>query len=399
MLSVDSNNTLSINFNCLEDHRVSYLKYYDTKPCTFVGLHTNTDVSVTLPGIPNVVLPTIAALDMSLTCMPVKLQFPYSGMYTAIIQAWNTSVTNAKLDFSKLPSLPNFSAWNLGTIYEHLSNKMEELGNGALAIAHEGQVAAAKVFKEIISQALNIVGGGWNVLKAFLPTITIAGISVDVEDFCMNGVNSFVQALMNSPLAQTIEQIYSAMGVDYDYATEYVKMEYRDLVDAVTEFYDWCWSQLFQAYVAISKFLTDMALKWTEPPKTPNPLWIIVKEVEDILSQINPLSIILSGNFPGFTSADIYNYVKTEINQLISSTTAQIKQFKLQLITLNQQVINKSNSITTLEMQFTQYLAGVEEKITDELTVEKQAAIYEAKEEYQTLYNQVEQINTDINNL
>ena len=399
MLSVDSNNTLSINFNCLEDHRVSYLKYYDTKPCTFVGLHTNTDVSVTLPGIPTVVLPTIAALDMSLTCMPVKLQFPYSGIYTAIIQAWNTSVTNAKLDFSKLPSLPNFSAWNLGTIYEHLSNKMEELGNGALAIAHEGQVAAAKVFKEIISQALNIVGGGWNVLKAFLPTITIAGISVDVEDFCMNGVNSFVQALMNSPLAQTIEQIYSAMGVDYDYATEYVKMEYRDLVDAVTEFYDWCWSQLFQAYVAISKFLTDMALKWTEPPKTPNPLWIIVKEVEDILSQINPLSIILSGNFPGFTSTDIYNYVKTEINQLISSTTAQIKQFKLQLITLNQQVINKSNSITSLEMQFTQYLAGVEEKITDELTAEKQAVINETKEEYQTLSNQVEQINTDINNL
>ena len=397
MLSVDDTNTLSINFNCLEDHRVAYLKHYDTKPCTFVGLHTNTNVSVTVPGIPDVVVPTISALDMSLTCIPVTLQFPYSGIYTAIINSWNVSVKNAKLDFSKLSSLPNFSDWNLGTIYQHLSSKMEELGNGALAIAHEGQIAALNAFKEIISQALGIVGSGWDVIKSFLPTISISGISIDIEQFCTNGVNSLVQQLKSLDLSTTITNIYTAIGVEYDYTTDFVKMEYRDLVDSVTELYDWCWGQMFQGCVALCKFFADLTVKWTEPPKTPNPLWVIAKEVENILSQVEPLSIILSGDFPGFTATDIYNYVKGEINSIRNSAYAEISVLRGTQETIKKSAIATKNNLSDLKFKYNQYISGMGEKITDELTKEKQQAIDDVQTQLNNLNTQLDTINNNIN--
>lgn len=399
MLSVDDNNTLTINFDGLGSYRRAYLKYYDTKPCTYVGIETNTDVSVEVPGTPVVGTTKISTLDMGLSCVPIVAQFPYSGLYTSIVSSWNTSVKNAKLDFSKLSGLTSYSAWKLGTIYEHLSNKMEELGSAGLAIAQECLIQSFTEFKQIISQGLSIVGGGWDTLKSFLPTVSISGISIDIENFCLSGVKELVSELnkLGGDTETVINNIYDTMGVTYDYASEYVKMEGRDLLDAVTEFYDWCWSQLLQGGVAICKFFLELAIKWTEPP--PNPLYTIANEVKDILSKIDPLEAILSGNFPGFTGADIYNYVKSSLNSTIDKVNAEVLVYRKKLISLKKQIVDDANNLTTLSMQYNRYLQGLEETISNELTQAKKDAIAEAEGAVSQTEGMISQINSEIDTL
>lgn len=399
MLSVSSSNALSINFSCLSDSRRAYMKHYDDGHCTFVGIVPNKNVTVTVPGKPVAEKPTISAFDLNVPCTPVTVKFPYTSLFYALITAWNTTVHTAKMDFSMLSSLPKFKEWAQGTLYPTLSLKMEELANGALALTQEAMRAAYLAFKQIISQALSIVGGAWDIIKSFLPTITIMGIKIDFLNLVENGPNDLIQQLSKLNIDDVIQSIYSAIGSAYDRAADFVKMEYRDLVDAVTEFYDWCFQMVFNACTALSKYLLELTIIWTMPPTVPNPLWLIAQEVKKVLSQIEPLNIILSGNFPGFTANDIYEYVKAELKKLMDTVYADIEKFKKQYTSIKKMIIGKKNEINSEKISFSQYMARLGEKITDETTKFKQEAIAKLESEYEDLKQQLTVINSKIEEL
>src|SRR5699024_7480982 len=120
-------------------------------------------------------------------CIPFKAKFPYNGLSQAIVEAWNESRRSFKLIWSDIPGLPEGEGSIWSTMYSGVSIAMEELGNAALGMCQYVQQMAWVAFKEVISQALNIVGGGWDLLKSFIPKVTILGITFDIEDICTSG--------------------------------------------------------------------------------------------------------------------------------------------------------------------------------------------------------------------
>src|SRR5699024_3076271 len=161
-------------YNGVYDSRSAYLKHYEDKPCTYVGIRLNLDVDLSVPGIPESEPPTIGDLPAELPslifaarslpaigCIPFKAKFPYNGLSQAIVEAWNESRRSFKLIWSDIPGLPEGEGSIWSTMYSGVSIAMEELGNAALGMCQYVQQMAWVAFKEVISQALNIVGGGW----------------------------------------------------------------------------------------------------------------------------------------------------------------------------------------------------------------------------------------------
>lgn len=406
MLRVESDYSVHLNFNCLERYRCAYMKHYEDKPCAFVGLHLNLDVDTSIPGIPESEPPLIGGLPNELVrrmrsagCIPFAASFPYNALSSDITDAWNSTRNTFKLYWDMLPGLPQKAAGYAGTMYDNVSISMEELGNATLAMGQYATQQAWMVFKEIISQALNIVGGGWDLLKSFLPSISILGVSIDIEDLCMSGnaIDSLKSAFSGMNPEKVISAVYSAMGSAYDYSVEYVKCGARDLVDTLTDFYDWALVQLQMGGVALCKMLADLAQIWAMPPEVPNPVWAAVTAVKKIFGSIEPLDMIMSGNFPGFTAADIYTQIQKKIKELIDLTYDNISRLKDEYQNVLSEIKNIDTELKQKMIEFKQYMKGMYEMISDEATKARESAIEQLSKAKDKLIENKNKINSLIN--
>lgn len=366
-----------INFNNVSNDRSAYLKHYEDKPCAYVGMKVNSQADTSIPGIPIAIAVAVAALPpiFSDKCLPVEFGFPYTNISKSIMSAWNKTSQDFKLFWDSLPGLPKGEGSIIATMYDNLSVSMQELGQSALAFSQYALQLAWKQFTEIISAAMNIVGGGWEMIKRFLPKISILGVNIDILELCTdpNGVQKLKDQIPSTD--QAIDAIYSVIGSSYRYAIEYIKVRSRDIVDAITDLYDWAWANLQYAGVAMCKLLGELAQIWSMPPEVPNPVWLAIKAVREIFSQIPPLDIIMSGNFPGFTASELYDMIMKYINQkreevllLVSNVAAQIKAVEEQLMSLKK-------SLTTQESRYQQYLSGMWEQVKEETTAMYKAQI------------------------
>lgn len=363
--------------------RTAYLKHYDDRPCTFVGMKVYPHADTSIPGLPIAVAVAAAALPIIAgPCLPISFGFPYSGISEAMMKAWNTTRHNFKLAFNGLAGLTEGIGDQIATMYDGLSVSMEELGNAALAMSQYALQMAWAKFTEVISTALNIVGGAWDMIKNFLPKITIAGISIDILELCTspNGVQA-LKAQITQNVSQVIDDIYTVIGSSYRYAIEYVKMTARDIVDALTDLYDWAWCQLQMAGVALCKLLGDLAQIWSMPPIVPNPVWAAILAVRNILMQIKPLDVILSGNFPGFTAADLYDQCMAFIKEKRDQVFAQVELIEQQLREKYKEQLELIQEYKEKFRRFEQYKNGMWEYIKEETTeyYEQQLAELQAK--------------------
>ncbi|ASZ76393.1 hypothetical protein [Proteus phage PM2] len=414
MLMVDKDYNISINYNGVYDSRSAYLKHYEDKPCTYVGIRLNLDVDLSVPGIPESEPPKIGDLPAELPslifaarslpaigCIPFKAKFPYNGLSQAIVEAWNESRRSFKLMWADIPGLPEGEGSIWSTMYSGVSIAMEELGNASLSMCQYVQQMAWLTFKEVISQALNIVGAGWDLLKSFIPKVTILGITFDIEDICTsgNGLQKLKEAFSKFDIEKVIEGIYAFIGSAYEYSVEYVKVFSRDLIDALTDLYDYLWYVLMTAGVALCKTLVNLAEIWSIPPWIPNPLWNVVIAVKELMKQIEPLDMILKGGFPGFTASDLYYMVERKVKELIDEAYTKIESLKNQAIKLWEQVKEAKDKWQKESIGFKQYLKGMYGAVSEELTRQKEALVQEAKDIYENLLAKYEALNINIDTL
>ncbi|QHJ78979.1 MAG: hypothetical protein [Caudoviricetes sp.] len=376
----------SINFNGTTNNRIAYMKHNEDN-CTFTGMRTNTNADTSIPGTPVVIAVAVAALPMVISeiCLPSEFGFPYTNISKTMLQAWNQTRDKFKLYWDSVPGLVSGAGDRIATMYDNLSVSMEELGNATLAMSQYALQLAWMEFKKIISSALNIVGGGWDMIKKFIPPVTILGVKVDLVDLCESGVQNLKTALKDKDPESVINSIYSAMGSAYDYSVEYVKMTSRDIVDALTDFYDWAWTQVQMAGVALCKLLGDLAQIWSMPPTVPNPLWTAILAVRNILVQIKPLDIILSGNFPGFTASDLYMAAEKVVKQKIDEVRQQTDEIEQQLMDTYQLIKDKTTELNNERKKFRQYLAGMWEQVKDETTEFYEQQLKKLEDEKQKL--------------
>lgn len=384
-----------IDFDGQGQSRTAYLKHYEDKPCTYVGMTTNPHADTSIPGLPIAVAVAVAALPITAgPCLPVSFGFPYTNISKSMYDAWNQTRHEFKLMFDGLAGLTQGAGDRIATMYDNLSVSMEELGQATLAMSQYALQMAWAEFTKIISTALNIVGGGWDLIKNFLPKISIAGIQIDILEFCTsgNGVQSLKEKITSST-EEVIDSIYQVIGSSYRYAVEYVKMTARDLVDALTDFYDWCWNQLQMAGVALCKLLGDLAQIWSMPPTVPNPIWAAILAVRNIFMQIKPLDVIIGGNFPGFTAADLYDQCMTYINEQRDIVYAQVQMLEDQFRQKYQEQLELIKEYKEKLSRFNQYKNGMWEHVKEETTefYEQQLA------EIQSKIDELGAMLTDIN--
>lgn len=370
LYDVNTKAATAIDYDGPGDSRTAYMKHYDNTPCMFVGMRTHLPADTSIPGKPIAIAVAAAALPSQIgACLPISFGFPFTNISETMLNSWNKTRSEFKLVFEGLAGQAKGAGNRIATVYDNLSISMEELGNATLAMSQMALQKAWQAFTEIISAALNIVGGGWNMIKNFLPSVTIAGEKVDILELCTSpdGVSK-LQAAGRNKAEQMIDSIYSVIGSSYKYSVEYIKMVSRDLVDAITDFYDWCWCQLQMAGVALCKLLGNLAQIWSMPPHVPNPVWSAILAVRNILTQIKPLDVILSGTFPGFTSADLYDQVMTKINQEREVVLKQVEAINKQLKEQYELRVKQIKELKEYTRKQAQYLRGMWEKITDENT-------------------------------
>lgn len=381
----------AINFDGVYDHRTAYLKHYEDKPCAYVGMTINTNVDTSIPGVPVAIAVAVAALPLIPTgCIPADFGFPYTNISQSIIKAWNKTKHNFKLYWDALPGLTEGLGDRIATMYDNLSVSMEELGQASLAMSQYAMQLAFAEFKKVISAALNIVGGGWELIKRFLPKPTILGVEIDIIDLCTSpdGVKNLKKQLKGNA-EQIIKSIYDVIGSSYRYAVEYVKMTARDIVDAITDLYDWAWTQLQMAGVALCKLLGELAQIWSMPPEVPNPVWLAIKAVREILMQIKPLDIILSGNFPGFTASELYDQCMTQVKKERDQIVAEYQAIKDQITHAQEELKNTVKELNEKVRYYQQYLNRMWEKVTEETTAFYERQINQLKDKKQEVTDRI----------
>lgn len=392
-----------------QGNRVAFMWHKeDGSGCTYTGMQVRTDADTSIPGVPSVVPPVLSPLppELGRAGVSATLSFPYNNIVQSMMSAYNTRRKTFKLSFTGLSGVPVYDC--IHKMYDRLSASMEELIAGCIAAAQQAWQVAIMQFKQIISAAMSIVGGGWSMIKSFLPSISIAGISINILDLVFN--NSAVQSLKtqfgNMNADDVIQGIYSAIGSSYDYSVEYVKCASRDIVDALTDLYDWCIAQFQNGCVAMCKLLGDLAQLWSMPPIVPNPLWAAIKAVNEIFMQIKPLDIIMGGNFPGFTAMDLYQAAQSKVKVVVDSTYAQIRSVEQQMKDVYATLKAKKHELSHLLIKQQQYLKGMWEQITEEATARYEAAVQEAKDlvsgiesNYAALQHQVQDLTKSISNL
>ncbi|QFR55790.1 hypothetical protein JC221_144 [Yersinia phage JC221] len=395
-------------------NRIAYMKH-DESPahkCKYVGMVINTNADTSIPPVPPALPSTYGSLPGELalmsyrgiSCIPATVGFAYSNISDAMLKAWNETRNTFKLVFDMLSGVPK-NGNGIATVYDGLSIAMEEVMTGALALSQQAWQAAIKVFKDVISSALNIVGGAWDMIKSFLPSVTILGVKIDVYEliFGDNSVQSLKDAFNaiiksgQATVEEVINSIYSAIGSSYNYAVEYVKAGARDLVDACTALFDWCITMFQNGCVALVDLYGQIMQLWSMPPTVPNPLWAAVLAIRNILKQIKPLDIILGGNFPGFTAMDLYHMAQEKVKQFIDESYAQIKTYYDQAQALYKQLTSETSERDSIRRKFEQYKAWMWEAVTDATTAAYQkaldaanAAIEKTKAMYESVMAQIQ---------
>lgn len=380
----------SINFSGLDvGQKTKYLMHYEDKPCTYVGFAATLPPDLIIPPIPATTPPIVGSLPgvFKASCIPVTASFPYTEVCKAVVESLGRTRHSIKAAFDNLPGITMATEGEFfATMYDRLSTAAEEAFAGAAAISQYALQAAMLEFKNIISKALSIVGGGWDLIKSFLPSISIAGISFDIIDvvFSSDAVQTMVRKfnrLMAPPssmsLSELIDEIYAAMGDAYNYATNKVKMKYRDIADAASCLYDWMMAQFQSGCVALCKLLGDLAQIWSIPPLLPgpNPVWIAIKAVREMFSQIPPLDIIMSGNFPGFTATDIYSMVMKKVDAIIEETQKTIAGLTYTFREKKNELMETVRNLRSKETEFSQYLDGMFGDITYAVTEQYKTSI------------------------
>ncbi|QPI17852.1 hypothetical protein POP12_060 [Pectobacterium phage POP12] len=404
-------------------NRIAYMKHDENEDvghvhmCMYTGMAVNANADTSIPPIPDPVPVSVGMLPSeisrmsafraaSIGCIPVVAGFPYSNISDAMLSAWNTTRNSFKLMFEDLAGIP-LGTGGISTMFDNLSIAMEEITSGAVAMSQQVWQAAIKQFKQIVSSAFSIVGGAWNLIKSFLPTVTILGVSIDINELVFG--DSPVQYLKQSFAAvvasgaatseQVISSIYAAIGSAYDYSVEYVKSASRDIVDAVTALYDWCITMFQNGCVALVDLYGRMMELWSMPPIIPNPIWVAVRAIRAILMQIKPLDIILGGNFPGFTAADLYQQAQEIVKQKIDQAYDQIRDLYEQANNVYQDLIRYTQERDALVRKYNQYLKRMWETVTDQATAAYESAIVQANEVveqtkaiYDSINQQIDQI-------
>lgn len=415
MMISNDNKIVKINFNGLGNSRNAYLRHYEDKPCTYVGIRLNTNPDLSIPPVPPVEPISIDGLPpeiysrralglmnrSAIGCIPVTAGYPYSDIGSAIVNAWGETRHTFKLYVDSLPSMTQKAEGYAATMYDHLSVSMEELGKIGLAIAQYTTQQAFMVFKSIISQAMNIVGGGWDMFKRFLPSISLMGISIDIEDIftAPDGFQKLKDMLSGFSAESIIESINSVIGTGYDYAVEYVKMYSRDLTDAISDLYDYFINMILNGCVAMANLLGRLAEIWAIPPELPNPVHTAIVAVNQLFKRIEPLSLILGGGFPNFTAQDIYQQVQDYVKSIIDSVRTQIDNALEQINDIYQRIKDSKQEVSKKKKELKQYLSGMREYIEDTTTEQYNNAVEQAEQVEEDLKNQYETINSTITNL
>lgn len=388
MMEISADYVLSINFYGIKNERSAYLKHYEDKPCTFVGFQFNSDVDSSTPPSPVPTEPfSISPLPpefwgraRAIDCIPFEGKFPYSDLSKAILAAWNESSDSAKLYWQKLKGLTSGdSNWSLSTMYQKLSSSMQELGQAALAMGQDVLLTAWNTFMEVMTAGLGIVGGAWDVIKSFLPSVIINGESIDIQKLCTEGVDYLQKKWEVFSFEETINQIYSAIGSSYEYAKEKVKIYAKDLSDAFQELYTWAWQQLMSAGTALSLFLTELTMKLFEKPSG-NPLYKLAEMFKNMfLSAVKPLDKILSGTCPGFKPSDIYKMVMDKVQELKEAAYKKVQELEAMAIEQWQIVTEHYNDYKKQLMDLNDYIAGVYGSMKEEIIRQKEEAVANAK--------------------
>lgn len=377
------------------NNRIAYMKHDTTGAgnCKYTGMQVNTNADTSIPPVPPSMpsaydaLPSEIALMgvariASIGCIPASVGFAYSNISDAMLQAWNETRKTFKLAFDMLTGTAAGSG-GISTMFDGLSIAMEEITAGALALSQQAWQAAMKVFRQVISSALNIVGGAWDMIKSFLPTITILGVSIDIYDliFGDNSVqtlkDAFAQIIENGQKTyeEVINAIYAAIGSSYDYTVEYVKAGARDLVDACATLFDWCITMFQNGCVALVDLYGRIMQLWSMPPIVPNPLWSAVLAIRNIMMQVKPLDVILGGNFPSFTAMDLYQQAQAFVKARIDAAYEEIRGYYEQARALYSQLTSQTQERDSMVTKFNQYLNWMWEAVTDEATAAYEAAI------------------------
>lgn len=363
--SSETQSITEIDYNNVRNQRSAYMKHYEDKPCAYTGIELKSDPDTSIPKEPTAIETLVDLLPVAYTaiCVPASFGFPYTSIHKSIVQSWN-KLRDFKFKW-ELPGMSNGSG-GMSTVYDKLSIAMEELGNAAQAYSQYAIQLAWAEFIKVIETALNIVGAGIDLLKKFLPSITIMGVKIDIIELCTSpdGVQKLKEQLPNTQ--ECIDAIYKTINSKYEYAKEYIKMTARDIIDAITELYDWAWAQLQYAGVALCKLLGDLAEIWAMPPTIPNPIWLAIRAVKAIFSQIPPLDLILSGNFPGFTASDIYQFCMDYVNAEREKIYQKVKEVEQQITELKEQSVQLAQELKQKTIYYSQYLAGMWERVTEE---------------------------------
>lgn len=396
--------------------RIAYMKH-DESPahqCKYTGMHVNTNADTSIPPVPPPLpsvygalpseISTLLSARSGLGCIPATVGFAYTNISDAMLSAWNETRKTFKLGFDMLTGITKSGSGGISTMFDGLSIGMEEITAGALALSQQAWQTAMKVFRQIISSAFNIVGGAWDLIKSFLPTVTILGVSINIYDLVFG--DDSVQSLKDSFQAiidagvQTYENvinaIYAAIGSAYNYTVEYVKAGARDLVDACTALFDWCLTMFQNGCVALVDLYGRMMQIWSMPPTTPNPLWAAVLAIRNILRQIKPLDVILGGNFPGFTAMDLYQMAQEKVKAFIDASYAQIRALYEQGQAIYKTLTEQTQERDSIKRKFDQYLNWMWEPVTAAATAAYQAALDAANEAIATTKAAYEAVKSQI---
>jgi len=377
------------------DDRIAYMKHDSVNhQCKYVGMRVNTNADTSIPPVPPAQPVSFDGLPSemragvrlmraaSVSCIPATVGFAYSNISNAMLSAWNSTRDTFKLYFNMLTGAPK-NGNGIATMYDGLSIAMEEIAAGALALSQQAWQAAMKAFRDVMDSALNIVGGAFDMIKNFLPTVTILGVSINISELIF-GDNSvqYLKDSFNAVIAagkktyeEVIDEIYGAIGSTYRYAVEYVKAGARDLVDACTALFDWCLTMYQNGCVALVDLYGRLMQLWSMPPTVPNPLWAAVLAIRNIMKQVKPLDVILGGNFPGFTAMDLYQMAQEKVKQFIDESYAQIRAYYEQGKQVWSQLTSQTAERDGMKRKFNQYLAGMWETVTDEATKAYETAI------------------------
>lgn len=393
---IDTKMCTLVDFNNVHSDRSAYLKHYEDRPCTYVGMQINTNPDLSIPGVPKAEPTQVNPLPLvfQAMCIPAMFGFPYTDIAKSVTEAWNKTRQDFKVFWDSLPGLTEGAGDRIATMYDNLSISMQELGQAALAMSQKAIQDAWAEFKKVIETALNIVGGGWEMLKKFIPKINILGIEIDIVELCTSpdGVQKLKEQILGTEeitIDKVIDAIYTTIGSAYRYTVEYIKMTARDLVDALTDFYDWCWAQVMMAGVSLCKLLADLAEIWAIPPEIPNPVWLAIRAVKELFKKIPPLDMIMSGNFPGFTASDIYDFVMKKINEQREIILAQVKLIEEQIEQQYEELLATKKELEEKVRYYHQYMKGMWEQVTDALTADKEEEIKTLKEKVSSMGDKI----------